>query len=297
VRTRDNDRWFPSDTMGLYDRDYTQEKFRSQMHYSPQVRMGFPKTVVMRLLVINVAVYFIQILGGHGLLVRWFSVYPASWVEALQVWRLVTYQFLHGDILHIFFNMLCLFFLGRVLEQHWGGKKFLLFYLGCGAVGGLVYPLLYPLKIISPHPVFGVLPLIGASGAVLGVLAACAILFPNIVMLFFFFPLPIRVVAIILTLLAVAGIITGENAGGQAAHLGGMIAGSVYVVSRPWRDRVKRKFQSGRWERKVAARRDLQVEVDRILEKVHDSGIHSLTASEKRILKKATETERVRHRL
>jgi len=225
--------------MGLYDRDYTQESFRSSFHNVPQMRMTFPKTVVMRLLIINVLVYFVQILGGDRLLTKWCAIYPISLLEVLQIWRLITYQFLHGGMFHILFNMICLFFLGRILEHHWGGKKFLLFYLGCGAVGGLIYPLLLGLKTISPHPVLGVLPLIGASGAVLGVLAACAILFPHIIMLFFFFPLPIRVVAIILILIAVSGIITGENAGGEAAHLGGMAAGAVYVFSKGWRKKKK----------------------------------------------------------
>jgi len=280
--------------MGLYDRDYTRADYRAQQHYAPQMRMAFPKItpVVKWLLIINLGVYFVQILGGDRLLVQWFAAYP-SLLAVLQIWRLVTYQFLHGGVLHILFNMLCLFFLGSTLERHWGGKKFLVFYLGCGMVGGLVYPLLRGLKIISPH----LIPLIGASGAILGVLAACAILFPQIVVLFIFFPLPIRVVALILTLFAIFGIIKGENAGGEAAHLGGMAVGAIYVLSQSWRDKLKLKARAGQWEKKVAARRNLQLELDRILQKVHDSGIHSLTSKEKKILKQATKAEQVRSEL
>lgn len=287
--------------MGLYDRDYTRENYQSQFGYAPQMRIGFPRitSVVKWLLIINVLVYIAQTLGAGQILVRHFSVYPVSLASVLQVWRLISYQFLHDTdtIWHIVFNMVVLFFLGTTLERHWGGKRFLKFYLGCGVAGGLLYPLLLGLKVISPHPLHGVLPLIGASGAILGVLAACAILFPHILMLFLFFPLPIRVVAIILTLIAVAGIITGENAGGEAAHLAGMATGAVYVFSESWRSKLRLKLRSGRGERKMQDQRYLQFELDRILQKVHDYGIHSLTSKEKRILKRATEAERMRHKL
>ena len=281
--------------MGLYDRDYTRENFQSQFRHTPQMRMAFPRTtpIVKKLLIINIVVYFIQILTGDRLTL-WFSVHPVSLYAVLQLWRLVTYQFLHGHVLHIIFNMIILYFLGSTLERHWGGRKFLVFYLGCGMVGGLVYPLLLAMKIISPHPVHGVLPLVGASGAILGVLAACAILFPHIVVIFYFFPLPIRVVAVILTLVAVAGIITGQNAGGEAAHIAGMAAGAIYVFSQPWRAKLALKTQTNRWQSKAAEHHKLQAELDRILQKVHQSGIHSLTSKEKKILKKATEAEQKR---
>jgi membrane associated rhomboid family serine protease len=283
--------------MGLYDRDYTREGYKSQSYYAPQMRLGLTpiSPMVKKLLLINVAAYFLQLVIGHRLTL-WFAVYPVSLPVVLQVWRLITYQFLHGPIWHILFNMIVLYFLGSILEHHWGGKKFLVFYLSCGMMGGLVYPLLLALHIIEPDKTYGVLPLVGASGAILGVLAACAILFPNIVMIFYFFPLPIRVVALILTLLAIAGIISGENAGGEAAHLAGMALGAAYVLSGPWRDRYKLKVRSGAWQRKMTAQRNLQSEVDRILQKVHDSGIHSLTSREKKILKKATEAEQQRDR-
>jgi membrane associated rhomboid family serine protease len=263
------------------------------------MRMAFPRLTpaVKWLLIINVAVYFVQILGADTLLVRWFAVYPRTGGMTLQIWRLITYQFLHDGTRHILFNMLCLFFLGPMLERHWGSRKFLIFYLGCGMAGGLVYPLLLGLKIISPHPVQGVLPLVGASGAILGVLATCAILFPQVVVLFIFVPLSIRVVALILTLFAVFGIITGENAGGEAAHLAGMAAGAAYVFSQSWRAKMRLKIRSGQWEKKMAARRSLQLELDRILQKVHDSGIHSLNSREKRILKQATKAEQMRDEL
>jgi membrane associated rhomboid family serine protease len=285
--------------MGLYDRDYTQADFRSQYRHAPQMRMTLPQVTpfVKWLLIANIVVYFMQVMGGDNLLTSWFSVHPASFIKTLQLWRLVTYQFLHGDLLHILFNMLGLFFLGPTLERHWGSKKFLVFYLGCGMVGGFLYPLLVWVKIIGPHPVAGILPLIGASGAILGMLAACAILFPQFVVLILFFPVPIRVAAIILLFMATAVLLgKGSNAGGEAAHLGGMAAGAAYVFSQSWRNKFTSKLRTGQWEKQIASRHNLQAELDRILQKVHDSGIQSLTHKEKKTLKEATKAEQMRNK-
>jgi membrane associated rhomboid family serine protease len=279
--------------MGLYDRDYT--RYNSQYHFrnAPQMRMSLPRITpaVKWLLIINVVVFFMQIMGADGFLVKWFAVYPASLGLFLQLWRLVTYQFLHGYPMHILFNMLGLFFLGPTLERHWGSKRFVIFYLSCGAAGGIFYPLLVALKFLAAGP------MIGASGAILGMLAACAILFPHFVVFFFFFPVPIRVAAIVLTLLYTANLLmVGFNAGGDAAHLAGIAAGSIYVFSQSWRDKLKRKMQAGTWQRRAPEQYDLQVELDRILQKVHDFGIHSLNSKEKKILKQATKEQQMRNR-
>jgi hypothetical protein len=137
--------------------------------------------------------------------------------------------------------------------------------------------------------------LIGASGAVLGMLAACAILFPHFVVILILFPLPIRTAAIILTIMYLATVVShGYNAGGDAAHLGGMAAGAIYVLWQPWLEKLKEKNRKGQWESDIARQRELEIEVDRILKKVHESGIHSLTRREKKILEKATKSEQTR---
>jgi membrane associated rhomboid family serine protease len=280
--------------MGLYDRDYTQANFRSQFHNAPQMQMTFPQItpVVKWLLIINFTVFFVQILGAERVLVKWFSLYPVSLSVAMQLWRLVTYQFLHGGIPHIFFNMLGLFFLGPTLERYWSSKRFLVFYLSCGVAGGLFYLLLV---IIGFLPA---LPMVGASGAILGMLAACAILFPHFVVFIFLFPVPIRVAAIAFTAIYFIVVITrGTNAGGDAAHLAGMAAGAIYVFSQSWRAKLRLKIQSSRLQKKIATERNLQVELDCILQKVHDSGIHNLTPKEKKILGQATEAEQKRSKL
>ena len=158
---------------------------------------------------------------------------------------------------------------------------------------------MYPLLALAGW--LRVAPLIGASGAILGMLAAGAILFPNMrVLVMFIFPVRLRIVAVILALVSILTLLRPEqveNAGGEAAHLGGMVAGAIYVFSQGWRERFKLKIQSGRWEKKIVTERSLQAELDRILQKVHDSGIQSLTPKEKKLLKQATEAERMRNKL
>ena len=189
--------------------------------------------------------------------------------------------------------MLGLYFLGPRLESFWGSKKFLTFYLGCGVAGALFYMLLVAIGFLPPGT------MVGASGAVLGLLAACAILFPQFVVIFFIFPVPIRLAAVILTIAYFFLMVTGsENAGGNACHLAGMGAGAAYVLSESWRRNFKEKMTAGyKWEKKITEQRNLQVEVDRILAKVHESGIHSLTYKEKKTLKQATKAEKMRNKL
>ena len=130
-------------------------------------------------------------------------------------------------------------------------------------------------------------------------LAACAILFPQFVVFFFFFPVPIRIAAVILTFIYVVSIFTGAaNAGGDAAHLAGMAVGAGYVYLWPrWKNRYKVVSHTDDWEKRFKAYSELQKEVDRILEKVNRHGVSSLTRKEKKILAEATKLEQMRSRL
>ena len=276
--------------MGLYDRDYVSQNYsRPQMGFSlPRIR-----SVVKWLLILNFAMFAVQIIARRAgfSIENLLAVEPTSYIKILQVWRLIGYQFLHGSIGHIFFNMLALFFLGPTLEGHWGSNRFLKFYLICGAAGGIFYTIL---------ALIGWLPkgqMVGASGAILGLLAACAILFPRFVVFIFLFPVPIRVAATIFAILYVLNILqAGHNAGGDAAHLAGMATGAVYVLWPRMKNIFRLKSGSNKWEKKLQRQRDLQIEVDRILEKVHQSGIKSLTRKERKTLEEATKLEQMRNR-
>jgi membrane associated rhomboid family serine protease len=262
------------------------------------MRFNLPRItpVVKWLLIINIGIYlFSALIGPLGdFLATWFAVDTRKLFTALQPWRLVTYQFLHDTAwpLHIFFNMLALFFLGPPLERHWGSRRFLPFYLMCGAAGGLFFLLLSGVGFLDRAP------MIGASGSILGLLSACAILFPHFIIFVIFFPVPIRVAAVAFAFLYMLLIVTrSDNAGGDAAHLAGMAAGAAYVLLGPKLRQYKLKMQAGSWEKEVEGERALQIEVDRILAKVHNSGLHSLTSKEKRTLKRATQEELKRTRL
>ena len=283
--------------MGLYDRDYTQPESRRRYHDLSQMRFNLPRVTpaVKWLLIINTVVFALSLVPAVSVfLASWFAIDTTTWTAVMQPWRLLTYQFLHKDAWHIFMNMIGLFLIAPPLERFWGSRRFVWFYLGCGAAGALTYITLAMVGWL------GVGLMVGASGAVLGVVAACAVLFPHFILIVFVFPVPIRIVAVGLMLVYLVNVLTAYGhggAGGDAAHLGGMAAGLVYVLVHPTWDRLTLKMRSGSWEKRIEESHRLRIEVDRILAKVHHSGLHSLTRHEKTTLKRATQEELRRHQL
>lgn len=226
-----------------------------------------------------------------------------------QVWRFITFQFLHADINHILFNMLTLYFFGGMVEQYLGRKRYLAFYLLCGICGALMYLLLNGLgyavqTMLGPQAVIpGLLfndptmPLIGASAGVFGVIMAGAYLAPNAtVLLFFLIPMRLKTLAYGLVCVALAAVFFGwTNAGGEAAHIGGAIAG-FYFIRNPHHlhgmfDFLGRYDPSSRTNRARLAARQAEAhtaEINRILDKIRTQGLASLTDQEKRLLREAS---------
>lgn len=228
----------------------------------------------------------------------------------IQFWRLVGFQFLHANLMHLLFNMIGLFFFGPLVERFLGSKRYVAFYLLCGICGALMYVLLNVAGVAAvlafgpdaqvPGLLFNSMytPLIGASAGVFGVLMAGAYLAPNtMVLLFFFLPMRLKTLAYALVVLALITLLTGgSNAGGEAGHLGGAIAG-FYFIRRPhhlhgffdilgWADPTSHHYHHRRKARKKAGRPS---EVDAVLDKVNREGLQSLNAREKRILREASE--------
>lgn len=146
-------------------------------------------------------------------------------IYARQVWRFITFQFLHANLQHLFFNMLGLYFFGQMIESFLGRKRFLIFYLICGASGALLYLLLLGLHVLVGS---AWVPLVGASAGIFGILAAAARVAPRATVMMAFPPMPIELRTWAVILLAIAALtilFAGRNAGGEAAHLGGAIAG------------------------------------------------------------------------
>ncbi|GJQ26409.1 MAG: hypothetical protein HBSAPP02_14410 [Phycisphaerae bacterium] len=207
-----------------------------------------------------------------------------------QVWRLVTFTYLHDPqgLGHVFFNMLGLYFLGMYLERDLGPKRFFRFYTFGGVFAVALYLLLTSVNWIAREAT-----LVGASGNVLAVLGACAVRYPGIRLILVLFPVPIRTAVLIFTVLYAFNLFTrGSNAGGDACHLAGMAFGVAWGYrgaswSRRW-SHWKERRERNAYEARRRAAASLQVEVDRILEKVHQNGIQSLTEREKKTLADAT---------
>ncbi len=274
--------------MGIYDRHYSQDEYGSGRQVYP-MRPSLPPGVKW-LLIINIAVFVACMLVRPvaDYVYGWCSVYPADWRLIAQVWRLITYQFLHdlGGIGHIFFNMLMLYFFGPLMEQLWGTRRFVKFFLTAGAAGGVVYSILAATGILEAKP------MVGASGGLYGILGAVAILFPQMrVYIFGVVPMSMRAMAIMTVIISLLFFATGNNAGGEAAHLTGIAVGVAYVLYQPWLTTLRMKRSKGRWSQKIEDERSFQMEVDRILEKIHNTGIASLTAREKETLREATRRE------
>jgi membrane associated rhomboid family serine protease len=194
--------------------------------------------------------------------------------------------------------MLGLYMLGTPLERHWGPKRFLRFYLTCGVVAGLAYVTIGWIVGNFAHT-----PIIGASGGVYALVLACAVLFPHMRLILFLFPVPIRLAAALIfggmILLLAQSFAAGRYAGqfwSDVAHLGGAAAAAVWIFLGPRIGRAtsgaRKQINRGAWDRKVQARQDQQKEVDRILQKIQDEGIGSLTRREKQTLSDATRRQR-----
>jgi membrane associated rhomboid family serine protease len=227
-------------------------------------------------------------------------------LESGFVWQLLTFQFMHAGLLHLVVNCWAIYVFGRTIEETLGWKKFLILFLSSGVVGGICQVLV---ALLWPDLFGG--PVVGASAGGFGLIAAFAVLFPEreLVMLLFFI-IPVRLSAKMLLMLsavlAVAGIVFQFDHVANAAHLGGMLTGVVFI----------RQFIQGRWiqsggaapgefitgwvgksslwrsasnkpEEDLSTDEFVKSEVDPILDKISRHGIHSLTARERDILEKA----------
>jgi len=191
--------------------------------YRPNLRFGPSGSlppVVARLIAANCVVYAIQLATGEWC-AREFGLIPAL-VQQGEIWRLFTYQFLHGSTFHLLLNMFALWMFGSELAPRWGSRFFLRYYFVCAIGGGILFTLVRLGTWI---------PSVGASGAIYGILMAYAMWFPNRqVYLYFVLPIRVRYLIIFLILLEVTQAIESTGTGiAHAAHLGGMGFGYAYL--------------------------------------------------------------------
>jgi len=181
--------------------------------------------VTQALLLANVAIFFLDQLLGHKLVLL-FGLWPIG--AGFWPWQIVSYSFLHFDFNHLFFNMLGLWMFGGELEQVWGHKRFLVFFFASVIAAALTQLLV--------NAVLGVgAPTVGASGGLFGLLLAFAMIFPNrIILLFFVIPMKAKwLVALYGAIELYQGVYVLNSCVAHFAHLGGMLGGLLTL--RYWR--------------------------------------------------------------
>lgn len=255
---------------------------------------------VKRLLIANGVMYLVTRLAFDGLL-PYLALTPAQ--VLMRPWTLVTYMFVHDGFLHVLLNMLGLFFFGPVLEERWGGREFLKFYLvaGLGAAA---------LALLFPHA-----PIVGASGAVYGVMVAFAMYWPdNPIYIYGIFPIKAKWLVGGMVALSLFYALSGGRSGvAHLAHLGGALAAFLYLKSPfapvAW-GQVQTKPRVAKSNRPLFARREKPEsattaapsapaprtrelhrsldDVDRILDKISRGGMSSLTDEERQQLEEAS---------
>lgn len=203
--------------------------------------MALPLTPVVKwLIIITVAIWFVLQVLVEGFfkvpLTGLFSLVPYRVIFQFRVWELVTYMFLHSmQVTHILFNMLMLWFFGAELEQRWGGRYFLFYYLFTGIGAAVIYCVGMGAYGAATGSTGGLLiPVVGASGAIFGLMLAQGILFGERMVLFFMlFPMKTKYFVMIMGAVQLASMLTSSTSGGEVAylaHLGGLASGYLALL-------------------------------------------------------------------
>jgi membrane associated rhomboid family serine protease len=296
-------------------------------YYRPTGFGGFSffPPVIKNLLIINAAIFFVQIVGGRlsvgngisleEVIIKYFALIPIGKFSdaSFYPWQLITYQFLHGGFSHILFNMFALWMFGMEIENNWGSKKFLFYYLLCGVGAGLFH------LFLSPLIGGGNAPTIGASGAIYGVLIAFGLIYPNrYIFLYFFIPVKAKYLITFFIILQILFVGDMSSSIAYLAHLGGAFTGFLYIMfdkntpvelknilrrsssyrpSKPFNplggmaDKFKKKednIEDAKYYEVKEENEVTQEEIDRILDKISQSGYQNLTEKEKKILFQAS---------
>ena len=272
-------------------------KYRLQFNpgevaYKPQLFTDAIKILVS----VNFGIYILQSVSGkEDVFFRLFGLVPSTFISDLMLWQPFTYLFFHAPfyssvgISHILLNMLGLWVFGRELEEAWGKTKFLRYYFITGIGSGLIT---YFFQMGSDNPV------IGASGAVYGILLAYGISYPNR-MLYIWGLIPVRSMWLVIIMGSIAffGLLGNADGISHVTHISGMLIGYVLLKKKwRWRDiwfAIRKKtieFQVQRYEEKSIKNKMLQKDIDVILEKIQKVGFIGLSDKEQSKLYEASKT-------
>ena len=279
-----------------------------------------PNNGLAQLIIINVAIYFVLLLlymvlwGNESIfeaVYKQFSTPPVLTEFLKRPWTLVSYMFTHSmlDIFHILFNMLFLYWFGKLFVEYLGSDKLIALYVLGGIIGGACFLLLH---YLAPDFV-GDRGMVGASGAIYAIVVATAVLLPDYTFyLLLLGPVKIKYIAAFYVVLSLISLRQGINIGGNIAHLGGALIGFVYIkqmqVGVNWGGWITSTLSwikgllSPRRTVKVTYRKEAppkkstgagtlgvsQQEIDAILDKISEGGYESLSKEEREKLFKAS---------
>ncbi len=277
--------------MGYDDRQYAR-----RMTFGPG---GGTPLVIKRLLIANGVVYLIQNLWlafapEAAPLSEILGISHAGFARSYHLWQPLTYMFLHDPltsttgpgVFHILFNMFILWMFGGDVARRLGPRSFLKLYLGAGVLAGLFYA---GFALVDGYVNT---PCIGASGCVMGVLVYAALLDPDRrVLLFFVIPVRFRTLVWIIVgmdLLYFLSMNQGDTGVAHTAHLGGALFGFLDYRYAHLFDRYFARKGIEAEQGRLRKESDMRAEVDRLLEKIHQEGLGSLSEREKRFLKRSS---------
>jgi len=241
------------------------------------------------LVVANVAVFFLEnLLGIEQLFNRYLGLVPFYVINDYYIWQLFTYMFLHGGLWHLLINMVVLWMFGSEIERYWGRKEFLGYYFITG-IGSAI--------LTTAFSYNSTVPIVGASGAIYGVLLAYGMMFPNRV-IYLYFLIPVKVKYFVLFIGGVAFISSITDKSGSISHLThltGMLIGYIYMKSNVRISDLSRTFGELKIKREVKkAERvsrsydNMRQEIDSILDRINEVGYENLTDDEKHKLEEAS---------
>ena len=266
-------------------RYHYQSSFSRGNYFGPRL---FTDTIKL-LVSINFLVFLLQTISGQErILFQLFGMVPKNTWSQLMVWQPFTYLFFHGGIWHVLINMFVLWMFGSELETVWGKKEFLKYYFITGIGSGLV-TIFFSLNSL--------IPVVGASGAVYGILLAYGLTFPNrYVYLYFLIPVKVKFFVIVIGGIAFFSTIGAGSSGvSHLTHLSGMLIGLGYLKSNYKLDMVKNilvKQKDSIRHRIIKNKRrrdeDLRFEVDQLLDRINEVGYDGLSDKQKKLLYEAS---------
>ena len=216
--------------------------YASTLSFGP----GPLSTVLKALIGANVAMFLVTTFAQE--VVRFLGLVPTDVIHQFRVWQLVTYMFLHGGIFHIVFNMLALWMFGAELERIWGTRYFLKFYFITGVGAGVLTVLFSLLPFEFAQSIHRSI-IIGASGAIYGLLLAYALYFPDRpIYMYFVFPIPAKIFVAIMGAIAFFSSLSDAGGVANATHLGGLLVAYLFLKGARLHPMSEVKYRYLKWK-------------------------------------------------